>query len=345
MGYTPSTTTTGAGTVQFDTVTSVAMFNIQKERIRAFIQSRPLFAWLYSKGQVMTAGGDKIKVDVEYGESDAIRSYVGSEKIPAAGAEFIVPSFWDWRNYVGSILLDDIKRTILQDQSLGPALNIMKAYAEYIQRGFNKKLNYLVWNSTGTGADANDIIGVPTFINATPTTGMFGGINRATASYWQNLVGGADSSHSYAAYGPGTAGDLFIRPYNLIKQDAAPDAIFSGLTLNERYEQSMLVGTGSASGPGYFRFTDKASADLGFPALTWKNIPWYTDVMAPPYWAWMLRSDTWKLYMEPTKSFSNTGWIDLKPTGRMAAAMYILLRCALVCSNPQFNALIGKYDS
>jgi len=44
MGYTTSTTTTGAGTVQFDTVTSVAMFNIQKERIRAYIQSRPLTA-------------------------------------------------------------------------------------------------------------------------------------------------------------------------------------------------------------------------------------------------------------------------------------------------------------
>jgi len=132
--------------------------------------------------------------------------------------------------------------------------NMRKTAIENVMASFYLTLEERLWDGTGasfgSGGTGSDVLGITQAISATPTTGTYAGINRATFSDWRNVLvdGNAGVNSAFAS-------DVFDR-LNHAKTQATrkpqkgwqskPDMLFctklnKPVIQNEFYEQNTYL--------------------------------------------------------------------------------------------------------
>lgn len=114
-------------------------------------------------------------------------------------------------------------------------LNLLDEQMESLKEGFMQKLDFELHRSGAASTDA--VTGLDALVSIAPTTGVVGGLDRASATYWRNSAETAIST--------GTVGNLAQRMEyqwrKAIKNGGSPNFILAGGKFIDAYRKEITV--------------------------------------------------------------------------------------------------------
>lgn len=140
------------------------------------------------RGNVKTvSGGTTIIEELMYddGGNGSAGSYSGYDSInitpdsPISGAEF------DFKQYAGSVTISGME--MLQNSGKEQMIDLLEGRIQVSENRLRNLISADLY-SNGTGNGGKNITGLAAAISATPTSGVYGGINRANWTFWRNQV-------------------------------------------------------------------------------------------------------------------------------------------------------------
>lgn len=344
---TPANSGNAIDTITWGTIATAALFNTAEERYNQTIENIPLLKLLQTKRSVAMDGGEYIKRDVTFGESDNVGAFSKFDQLNLATFDNRLPTKWEWKNIYAAIKIAEEDTIITKTSDIGATLNLLTEGVDYAMRGLRKKLNKWLWED-GSGEGYKVPLGIEALVSTTPTTGVLAHLDRATYTWWRNSA--INANGTWKAKGIGAVGatsdieDKFLVMWNDLKiGNEYPNVIFSHPDLQEWYERTI---------PDYFHINASPNGDFdfGYSTLTYKGMPWYVDYDCPytastDGRAYMLRLDDFQFVVSSEWNFKSTGFISLRSAGIMADACFILLRCNLICLKPSNQGVIYGYTT
>lgn len=144
--------------------------------------SRAFFFSLSKKGFREEAdGGRTFEFSLEYAENSNFHSYGEMDELDTARVNVFDAVRYDPKIAAGTVVLSDLER--LRAQAKSGKFDLM---AEKLENGRDSHIADLNRMLLGTAASGTDFHGIQHLISITPTTGIVGGINRATFSFHRN---------------------------------------------------------------------------------------------------------------------------------------------------------------
>lgn len=227
-------------------------------------KNNALLAMLKKKGKVKPlSGGRTIVEEIIFAENGNGGSYDGYDILPVSAQDVISAAEFNWKQYAVPVVISG--RELLQNSGKEAVIDMMEARVEAAEATMANLICQGLYGD-GTGNGSKVITGLDAAVPQDPTTGTYGGINRATASnaFWRSQI------QDPAA----TPDSTTIRPQmNLLwaktqRGPDRPDLIIAGGTIWATYMESLQ---------SLQRFTDKDSAGLGFPSVDYMGSPVVLD--------------------------------------------------------------------
>src|SRR3990172_4133276 len=144
-------------------------------------------AWLKSNdGYKVMEGGEKITEPLAYAENGNGGWYSGYDQLPVGPQQEFTAAEYAWKQIAVPVVASGLETEV---QNVGKAQrfdlleerikNARRTMANIVATGFY---------SDGTGTGGKQLTGLLAMLSATPTTGTYGGIDRAVAAnaFWRN---------------------------------------------------------------------------------------------------------------------------------------------------------------
>lgn len=272
------------------------------------------------------SGGSKIYQELTFQENANAGFYSGYDLLPVNPSDVISAAEFDIKQAAVPVVISGLE--MLQNSGKEAFIDLLDTRLEVAESTMKNLIATSIY-SDGTGSSGKEITGLDLGVPLDPTTGTYGGINRATWTFWRSKVKNsadattiqADMNNLYAQLVRGTD-----RPKLIVMDNAYWEAYIGSLQANQRF---MEPGVG----------------DLGFPTLKFMGIPVVLDGgiggACPTGTAFFLNTDY--LHWRPHK---DRNMVPLSPNRRYAtnqdAEVQILAWAGnLTCSGAQFQ---GRAD-
>lgn len=210
-----------------------------------------LLAALNLKSRVQGDGGLTIRRPVMYALNTTVASYNGYDLIDTTPQGGFGYAEYQWRQVAGALTIDGRTERI----NAGPSeiINLLQAKFDQLRLSFEDKFTTMLWGD-GTGNGGKDLLGLGAIIG---NTGVLGGIDSATETWWQSVVNATGGA--FSSVGLTRINNTFN---SLSVNGSRPDFEFTTQAMFEAYEALASVN---------IRFTQTQMADLGFEALAHKT--------------------------------------------------------------------------
>ena len=162
---------------------------------------------LKSKGNVRPfGGGNVILEEIMYVDGSTINadSYSGYETLNITPNSPISAAQYSITQYAGAVTMSGLE--MLQNASKEQIIDLMEGRIKVAESQLMNRIDYDLYQD-GTGNSSKNLTGLGAAVPDTPTTGTYGGINRANFSFWQPVSfggvadgGGAVSSSNIQQY-------------------------------------------------------------------------------------------------------------------------------------------------
>jgi hypothetical protein len=248
------------------------------------------FAWMKENGGYKPAQGHKITETLQYAENVNGGYYSGADTLPVAPLQFITAAEYAWKQIAVPVVFTGLE---LEVQNTGEA-QIYDLMEEGMRNAERTAANIFSTGffSAGTGTGGKEITGLQAMISKTPTTGIYGGINRATAGneFWRNKFTDTGADPSSATI----LGILNTMWYSLCRMGDKPDLIIVDDDVMGAYEAALQP---------LQRFTDGGRAKLGFDTLAYKSADVVMDGNCTNKTAYFLNTDFMRIRYAPKRNF------------------------------------------
>jgi hypothetical protein len=204
----------------------------------------------------LVSGGRSIYQELSHAENSTVASYSGSETIDVSQSAVLSFAEYSWKQYAGAVVLNGLEQ--LQNSGSEQMLDLLDERITVAENTLKNKISTDCY-SDGTGNGGKNIGGLQLLVADSPSTGTVGTINRATYSWWKNIVqtGVTAKTDVY---------DKMIALYvQLVRGNEAPDLILADNNYWTFYHQ-YLSGLQQI-------VTDSSSsmAAAGFPSIKFMN--------------------------------------------------------------------------
>lgn len=198
-------TNSGISPAQIETITSAALdFHIKGDAFDQTIQDKPLLAALRGKQKTFAGGKEKITIPVvgEYlnADSNFFKGFNGNDSVTFQNPAYLKRASYGYSSIHAGITIsfDELKADgiTITDSAFGEKpkqvggreLTALTSLLDYklasMSEGWARKMNETLWRD-GT-QDAKVPPGILSFLTDTVTTGVKGGIDRATSTWWRS---------------------------------------------------------------------------------------------------------------------------------------------------------------
>lgn len=219
-------------------------------------------------------------------------------------------------------------------------LNLLDEQMESLKEGFMQKLD-LEMHRNGT-QDVDAIAGLDTLISIAPTTGVVGGLDRATALYWRNY---AETGIVTTTVGV-LAQRMELAWRKCIKNGGSPDFILAGGKFIDAYRKEITV-TNNANA-GSVKTLDAGVGSGVNTGLYFKGV----EIIWDPQFEELDALETPTVAWEKRCYFLNTKFIKyrdddmdivtpVRPHDTLAMYAMVNLRCALSVSRSNAQAALA----
>jgi hypothetical protein len=297
-------------------------------------KNNALLARLNQRGNVKPfSGGNVILQELSFAENGNAGFYSGYDLLPVAAQDVISAAEFNIKQLACPVVMSGLE--MLQNSGREAFIDLLEARINVAEATMANKLAQSVY-SDGTGAGGKEITGLNAAVPSSPTSGTYGGIDRATWTFWQSKL----YDFSAAGVTPPATGAQMQTGLNtlwasLVRASDRPDFI----VLDSNY-----WGIYTASLQAQQRFTDPSTGNLGFPSLKFMDADVVLDGgiggFCPQNTGFML--NTKYLFLRPHR---DRNMVSLSPNKRYAinqdAEVQILAWAGnLTCSGAQFQGRI-----
>lgn len=219
-------------------------------------------------------------------------------------------------------------------------VNLLDEQMEAFKLGFMEKLDLELHRDGTSSTDA--VTGLDGLITLAPATGVVGGLDRATATYWRNNASTAIAS--------GTAGALTdameLQWRKCIRNGGSPDFILAGSAFIDAYRKTITITQNAESGS--VKKVDAGTGTGTETGLFFKGVPIVWD----PNFETLDALESPTIPWEKRCYFLNTKFIDLRdddmdivtpvrPHNVLSLFQMINLRLALVLKRSNAHSVLA----
>ena len=255
----------------FDEYASLTIANYSDDLRDNVSNNIPLYAFMKAEGAVVeTDGGTTLLENLDFGDNPTFKWFDGFEELTVSQGDFATSANFDWKEANVNIVFSERDK----------AINSGKAKRHDLVKGRTRNAESTLRNNigaalfyAGTENSGKSIGGLQYIVADDPTTGIVGGINRATAGneFWRNQV--VDESADSITFSATTMQDsmelMWVRTArgmdttDLFVLGNTYWRFFAGsLNANQQYIQDgTMKKTGHASFPYYMFKTAKVFND------------------------------------------------------------------------------------
>jgi len=245
-------------------------------------RNNPLLARLQERGKIRPAsGGTKLLETISYAENPNFGWYTGYDLLPIAATEVLTNAEYPWKQAACPVTMSGLE--MLQNTGRDAIFDLLEEKIANAEATMVNQLSTAIY-SDGTGYGGKQLTGLGAAVVASPTTGTYGGIDRATWTFWRNKTTGALGAQTADTILP----NMHALYAQLLRGADKPDLIVMGSTL---WGVLMEATTPMQS------FTNTNQANLGFPSVKFMGADVVLDGNAPATAAYFL----------------NTNYISLRP--------------------------------
>lgn len=294
--------------------------------------SNALLRRLQRKGKIRPIGGGRtIYEPLLFAENGNGGWYSGYDTLSVTAQDVISGAEFGWKQYAVPVVISGLEE--LENDGEEAVLSLIEGRMQAAEATMANDICTGLY-SDGTSFGGKTITGLDAAVPQDPTTGTYGGINRATAGneFWRSQLNDPGSTPTSSTI-QGEMNELWA---SCVRGTDQPDLIMSGSTVWATYMASLQA---------IQRFTDPAQADLGFPSIKFMSADVVLDTSTGVDAQDMYFLNTNYIHFRPHKK---RNMVPLDPKRRYAvnqdAAVQILAWAGnLTCSGAKFQGR-GKFD-
>ncbi len=203
------------------------------------------------EGFLSVDGGARIEVILEYAENGSVAAMNDTETISTTRQDILDSATYDWKQYAGTVVHSELEAAI--NQGSAKKTDLLAAKLKSLKKSMDGAINYDLFTD-GSGTSGKVVTGLGAAVPLVATTGTYGGINRATYSFWRTKqTTGAKTTSAYDNL-RATMRSIYNQCSNGIGGNH-PKFGATDRTTFEGYEGLLLANE---------RFNDKSTGDGGF---------------------------------------------------------------------------------
>jgi hypothetical protein len=218
-------------------------------------KNNALLAKLNQRGNVKTiSGGNVIFEELSFAENANAGFYSGYDLLPVAAQDVISAAEFQIKQFAVPVVMSGLE--MLQNSGKEQFIDLLEARLNVAESTMMNKLAQSVY-SDGTGSSGKEVTGLNAAVPSDPTTGTYGGIDRATWAFWRSQLFdfSAQSVTPSATTIQGAMNKLWS---SLTRGSDRPDMV----VFDNNY-WTFYMGSLQAQQ----RFTSAETGNLGFPTL------------------------------------------------------------------------------
>ena len=145
-----------------------------------------LLSKLSLKGKIKTAsGGVKILQELSFAENSNQGWYSGYDLLPVGVSDVLSAAEYDWKQAAVPVVISGLE--MLQNSGRERMIDLMEGRLGVAESTIANLISDGLY-SDGTGSAGKEITGLDAAVPVDPTTGTYGGIDRATFTFWRSQV-------------------------------------------------------------------------------------------------------------------------------------------------------------
>lgn len=309
----------------FDAIASTTLKNYRGVFADNVSNGNVLLKYMKMKGQVIISGGDTIVEELMYDVGNG-GSYSEADTMTVTKPEGLSAAEFNWKQEYASITITGTDE--IRNSGKEKIQSLLKARTKQAEIGMANRMGTIIYGD-GTGNGGKDILGLAAICSTTPTTGILGGINRATYSFWRNKVNA--SVGSFASNGLTEMGSMVRQ---LTRGMDRPKVIVCGNT---------VWGYLEALAYGKAQFNNPQLADLGFHALKFEGIDVIYDPQCTADRMYFLNTDYLTLKVHVERNFVTTPFVT--PSNQDVKVAKILWAGQLTVSNCALQGVLAGFSA
>ena len=208
-----------------------------------------LLAKLEQRNRIKTvSGGSKILQELSFAENSNAGFYSGYDILPVGISDVISAAEFDFKQAAVPVVISGLE--MLQNSGKERMIDLMESRLEVAESTMQNLISTSLY-SDGTGSGGKEITGLDAAVPLDPTTGTYGGIDRATWTFWRSKIKDSTNTDTLQA-------DMNNLWAQLVRGTDRPDLILMDNVVWEAYVASLQANQ---------RFNQADVGDLGFPTL------------------------------------------------------------------------------
>lgn len=214
---------------------------------------------LSTKGKIKTfTGGSKILQELSFAENSNAGWYSGYDLLPVGVSDVLSAAEFDIKQAAVPVIISGLE--MLQNSGKEQMIDLMDSRLNVAESTLANLISTGLY-SDGTGNGGKEITGLDAAVPVTPTTGTYGGIDRATWTFWRS-----QSDATVDLTSSTIQGAMNSMWASLVRGSDMPDLILMDNNTWELYVASLQAQQ---------RFHQAEVGNLGFPTLKFMG----TDVV------------------------------------------------------------------
>lgn len=208
------------------------------------------------RGNVKTfSGGELIYEELSFAQNGNAGWYSGYDLLPVAAQDVLSAAEYDIKQLACPVVMSGLEN--LQNSGQEQMIDLMEARLQVAESTMMNLASDGLY-SDGTGAGGKEVVGLDAAVSTTPTTGTYGGIDRATWAFWRNKYANPAGPQSATNTLP-AMNDMWA---SLVRGSDRPDLLIM---------DSIFWGWYVAALQAQQRFTDPKMAEFGFPTIKYMD--------------------------------------------------------------------------
>lgn len=290
-------------------------------------KNNALLSRLQQRGRMKSfSGGRLIYEELSFAENGNAGWYSGYDLLPVAAQDVLSAAQFDIRQAACPVVISGLE--LLQNAGPEQMIDLLAQRVDVAEATMRNLVAGGIY-SDGTGAGGKEITGLNAAVPVDPTVGTYGGIDRATWSFWRSKIQNVASTANIQT-------DFNALWAKLVRGADRPDLIVVDNVVWQAYVASLQAQQ---------RFMSADTGNLGFPTLKYMDADVVLDGgiggFCPAGTAFFLNSDYIKYRPHSARNF-----VPLSPNKRYSinqdAEVQILAWAGnLTCCGAQFQ---GRLD-
>lgn len=233
-------------------IVATTIQNRSKKIADNVLKNNAALARMNQRGNVKTiSGGNVIYEEIAFQQNGNAGWYSGYDLLPVAAQDVISAAEFDIKQLACPVIMSGLEQ--LQNSGKEQMIDLLEARISVAESTMmNLAANALYTDGTGSGG--KEVVGLDAAVSINPTVGTYGGINRATWTFWRNkftsVAGPLSATNILPAMNAMWA--------SLVRGADRPDLIVM---------DSLMWSFYTAALQAQQRFTDPKLAEFGFPTI------------------------------------------------------------------------------